>query len=74
MTKKQGNQLIFPTFEVITILTLVNVKAPEVTYNALVSAIFRTGAGGNAIPTVIIMFVSAWFNLMFDNTWRTDHR
>ena len=34
-----------------------NVKAPEANYNALVSAFFHTGAGENAIPTVIIMFV-----------------
>ena len=45
-------------------ITQVNVKAPEVTYNALVSAFFRTGAGENAIPTIIIMFVWGWFNLM----------
>ena len=41
----------------IYIITLVNVKAPEVTYNALVSALFRTGAGEKPIPTVIIKFV-----------------
>ena len=40
-------------------ITLVNVKSGEFTYNALVSAFFRTGAGENAIPTVIIMFVWA---------------
>ena len=28
-------------------ITLVNVKALELTYNALVSAFFRTGAGEN---------------------------
>ena len=33
------------------------IKSLEVTYNALVSACFRTGGGENAIPTVIIMFV-----------------
>ena len=37
--------------------TLVHVNAPEVTYKALVSAFFRTGAGENAIPKLIIMFV-----------------
>ena len=52
--------------------TLVNVKAPEVTYNAPVSAFFRTGPGENVIQTVIIMFVWAWSNIIFDNNMAHD--
>ena len=39
------------------VITLVNVKAPEVTYNVLESAFFHTAAGRNAILAVIIMSV-----------------
>ena len=38
----RSNIFAVPCYEVIT---LVNVKAPEVTYNALESDFFRTGAG-----------------------------
>ena len=36
--------------------------------------LFRTIAGEIIIPTVIIMFFRAWFDLISDNTWCTYHR
>ena len=44
----------------------------EVTYNALVSAFFRIGAGQNAIPTVIIMFISEHNSTLFVMTHDTQ--
>ena len=50
------------------IVTMVNVNTQEVIFNALMLAIFSTGAGENDIPTVITIFVWAWFNLTCADT------